>query len=418
MSTGRSNLDPNDKGNNDSLWFRNPTNIFAFRGYATTINNIPERFDIPCLANVAGTTPYSAGAYKFEIDKRVDLLGPVKLLCARGVGSGDATARFADFEGYNSIDWVKFWYKGRVFYQCYGDQLLKETLQRKKSQEREGIARVQYGFLTDAQRVTQFQTATCWVADLQVPWEHLKKHIPMLAMPDKIEVEVQFKTLATCCYASGSPNAPTLVSLSLRIEGHHILKKYQSAFWNMVHLGKGVSLKHHSVQYHRREPVTNVTSLQTINLRNFTNSAFCVELGIRTTANVDTQTTLDPNNYIRPARWYLQDNGQRITNIVEMNDTAGTTPSNFNIYDDNVRIHPNGIVGLYFGCLPFCDHDKVELSDDNCYGSRFLKGYNNLQLALQFDSAPGGTCYADIYEYCHNMLVYRKGDIHSFLAVP
>lgn len=68
-----------------------------------------------------------------------------------------------------------------MFHEVYGEELMYETLQEKSMEERWAIAQLQAGGLTDPQRVTLAATTNTVVTELEVPWNAIHKHIPMIA---------------------------------------------------------------------------------------------------------------------------------------------------------------------------------------------------------------------------------------------
>ena len=171
-----------------------------------------------------------------ELDKRGDLLKGLALNVTRAAFSGGntgTTTAFNDFEGYSTIDNVRFFYSNKMFHECYGEELYRKYLQRLTEEQRTGVAALQFGNKTDAQRVAN-TAATQWTVDLMVPWDKLKKSIPMLAMPNKIRVEVNYKSLAACMRDSASVTC-SITAAKLRCDYVHLLHDNRKIKYNQVH---------------------------------------------------------------------------------------------------------------------------------------------------------------------------------------
>ena len=191
---------------------------------------------LPSITPVQSGTVAYGGQHVFELDKRGDLLKGLALNVTRAAFSGGntgTTTAFNDFEGYSTIDNVRFFYSNKMFHVCYGEELYRKYLQRLTEEQRTGVAALQFGNKTDAQRVAN-TAATQWTVDLMVPWDKLKKSIPMLAMPNKIRVEVNYKSLAACMRDSASVTC-SITAAKLRCDYVHLLHDNRKIKYNQVH---------------------------------------------------------------------------------------------------------------------------------------------------------------------------------------
>jgi hypothetical protein len=231
------------------------------------------------------------------LDKRGDLLKNIFLSVTRSAATGGnvgTTSCFNDFEGYSSIDNVRFYYSNKMFHECYGEELYRKFLQKYTQEQRNAMAAMQFGNKSDAQRVTNAASAYTWTVDLMVPWEKLKKAIPMVAMPNKIRVEVNYKTLDKCMRDSASVTT-AITAGKLRCFYTHLLHDNRKIKYNQVHTGAGVGVKTITSEYHLRESLTTTaspTGRVTVRLRNIKNSVVALYNIIRLVSNVDTTATL------------------------------------------------------------------------------------------------------------------------------
>lgn len=426
MSTGRSNLNVNERGV-DVNWFRGGKDIHEYEQWHRTYNFIPERFDITTY-----TTAIAYGStFSFEVDKRGDHWGKTELVLTRPAVTVATNPRFNDWEGYSSIDIVRFWYSNKNFLEIRGEQLYREVMKEKHDKTRSAMAQMQYGFLSDADRRTQANTQTTWVADLMVPWEHLNKRIPMIALPNKIKVDVTLKPLTNCCYVqSGTPTCvPT--SATLRVYMNHLTQAKRDHLFNHVNSGNGVAVKITTPEFHLRESVSAVAnstySKQRIKIRNIKNAVYKMDVVLRNQTDVDNTAgnTLNLWNFnpintgTNPhlSRFWFEDNGNQITNKIEVQDsTTGTSAAAYGVVLDQIRMHPDGVLGLQVPSICFPEPEFVEHSRDGCFGSRNFSKYNNPEFVFEFDLGNNNTPqYLDLWADVHNLLIYQRGDLRRYL---
>jgi hypothetical protein len=136
--------------------------------YEGVINHVEEDFYISPSSSSA---TYAYGnTIRFEIDKRVDMLGKIEFQYTRAAVTGVTNPAFADFEAFRSIDNIKFKFANKVFWTLYGADLFKEAHQREKRLQRDSIAVQSLGNLSLTQRRVTAAAITTPCADLQVPW--------------------------------------------------------------------------------------------------------------------------------------------------------------------------------------------------------------------------------------------------------
>jgi hypothetical protein len=407
--TGRSNLRVNGRGA-DVNWFKGGENIFSYRQWFRTMNSVNERFD---LSTTSSSTPTYGEKVTFEADKRGDQLGKMELIFSRAALVGGATPSFNDWEGYSTIDRVEYIYNNKLVYRSYGDQMHKELVQKKSQEERDAMGEAQFGGKTLAERITNGTISYIWYCDLMVPWDHIRKQIPMIALPNKLTVDVYFKKLSEC--ARGSPTSCTINSVKLRAHYIHIPQVMRSNLFNQVNSTvNGVAIKIATEEHQLKDPIASGFSGEhRIRLRNIKNAVFVTDLLLRPQAAVDSSATLDLWDFRLCDRFWFEDNGTRITVKTEMNDTA--TAPKYGLYSDNIRMHPLGEVGQNIHSFAFCEKELVEKSEDDCWGSRNFSRYNNPEIVLEFDSATSVAQYVDIWADIHNLLIFQKGDFRRYL---
>lgn len=420
-SKGRSNLNVNERGV-DINWYRDAEHMFDYLDWKRTTNYIPERFDIPTYT----VTPAYGSPCYIEFDKRGDLLGKVELVVTRSAVSWASAAPttyfFSDFEGFSSIDYVRWWYANKIVHEDHGERMMIRTLKEADSDERDVIAQQQYGFLSDTDRQTQAQSKTTWVVDLIVPWDDIKKQLPILTFPNKVKLEIGFKALKGAFYYSGDTPTVTINTVNARSYYIHLPQYIKQDLWNHIYSRDGVSVKTITSEYHLREAVAASSSTTTykVAIKNIKNAVVNMTAVIRKQTEVDNTAgnTLDLWNFRSPSRVYLEDSGSEITVRYECADsTDGSTPADYNYWKDNWMMHPKGIQGYFLPEIPFCQHHFVESSRHDCYGSRNFSKYNNPYFTMVFDGGNGNIAeYCDLWADIHNLMIWHKGDWRKYLV--
>jgi hypothetical protein len=246
----------------------------------------------------------------------------------------------------------------------------------------------------------------------------------MICLPNKIQVEVNLKTIGKAAfYTAGTPNA-LFSSAYLRIWGIHLEQNERNQLYTLINSGNGIAVKTLTKEFHLREAVTASAtySKQRIRLRNVKNSCVKLDLVLREQRHVDTAATLDLWNFQRASRFWIEDSGSQVTNKIPWQDsTDGSTAATYGTDFYNRRMHPKGEIGLYVASLAFCEPEFVPLSKDDCYGSRSLYRYNNPEVVIEFDantpdSGSSQALYLDIWGHIHNLLIFQKGDLRKYLV--
>lgn len=416
---GRSQLSVQGFGP-DALWYQAPQNVFDYRPYFCGDVYVTEDFDIsPSNSQSTQTASNTTEIqWKFEIDKRADLLGGIEIIQPRTAVTVATTPAFDDFEGYATIKEIRFIYNNKVFWKSWGEVQYMQLMQEGTDKERSAEAKAQFGMMTDIERQVQAATASCWTARIRVPWEAQHAKIPMCAMPNKIQVEVDFNSPSKCCRVASGSCTVTYNQPTLRCHWYHVPQARRAELFDMVNnpSGQGVAIKMTDYEFHKRESVAASSGQQKIKLSNIKNSIIKLNIMLRAQASLDTQTTLDLWNFsTQCARFWLQEGGTRIGDIFEWNDsTDGSTAANYLLYNINNKLHPDGVVGFNVATMPFLHLRNYVGSKYDCLGSRYFNKYTNPELVLEFDSAPSAS-YLDVYAERHQLMLYSIGEIRVTL---
>jgi hypothetical protein len=404
----------------DALWYQSPQNMFEYRPYFCSKVYIPEDFDITPTDSqsskaMSNTTECT---WKFEIDKRADLLGGIELIQPRTAVTVATTPAFDDFEGYATIQQIEFKYNNKTFHRIWGETMYNQLQQEATPQERDAEAAAQFGYKTDIQRQNNAQSPYCWTARLRVPWEAQHAKIPMCAMPNKITVEVTYNSPAKCCKVASGSCTVTYNQPTLRTHWYHVPQADRKMYYDMVNdpQGQGVAIKITDYEFHRRESIANSSGRQRVKLANIKNSITKLNIMLRTQSDLDTQTTLDLWDYQTCSRMWIEEAGTRITDVIRWADsTNGTTAPNYMLYNVNNKLHPDGVTGFNVGIIPFVHPRSAMANKYDCMGSRYFNKYTNPELVIENDSAPGATQYLDVYAERHQLLLYAIGEIRVAL---
>jgi hypothetical protein len=420
MSSGRSNLNINHGG--PSVNFFGQSDPFAPRNWIKTINYIPEEFDIS-TSSAANTFAYGTEV-TIELDKRGDLLGKIELCWKRGSVSGGTNPRFVDWEAPFSIEYVQFMYGNRVLHELFGDKLYLEMLTEDTNEEISAKAKLQHGQLSAADRIS-LNAAGDVVnrLDLRVPWAKIKKALDMHATPNKILMKIKFAKLATVVEADASASnvtASNIISdLYARCQYYHLEQKKKDERYFATRTPKGVAYKTSTIEYHRRETIANGSTSYSLKIRNIRNDVWQLMFVIRKKDDVEgaNATGANPTLLQLPSNLtiYIKDNGTDVIKPIFAGDTSAS-PS-YALYGINSEIHPKNSIhhGQPIFCIPFCHRNLLEMSRDDCVGSRAFAGYNNPELVLTF-SALSGDHYIDVYGDIHNVLIQKGGDVRKYLG--
>jgi hypothetical protein len=406
----------NEKGP-DQPWFDGRAkNEWLPANYEAVINHVEEDF---YLSPSSSSATYSYNnTIRFEIDKRIDMLGKIEFQLTRAAVTGVTNPAFADFEAFRSIDNVKFKFANKVFWTVYGSDLFKKQHQRKNAAKRDSAAILSLGNLSLTQRRTNAAAITTWVADLEVPWDKIKKNIPLHTLGDKILVEVTLRSLTNCTeFTAGTVPVCAVSSPYLIIHGVHLPQK-QKDIIDMMTKGAGYGVKIASYEYVFKEAFAAVSGgalrRDRIRLRNFKTTSVKFDLDIILQTDEDAvDGTVNPYNFVQCSRFWLEDSGAQVTPKIPMADTysSGTAPLGYGYHSSGIRVHPDGDNGLYIGVLPLCHNEFVEQADDHAVGGRSIFQYNNPELVVEWDGGHNAAYYNNVRSKCHNMLIYQGGEV-------
>jgi len=412
---GRSNLVVNERGP-DVNWFSGGQDIYANRQWYRTKNSIEEQFDL----DVVGTGYAFGTTHVFEADKRGDKLLELELICKRGAlsvtgGSGNTYSRFQDWEGYRNIKEIRVLYSNKIYCRLYGEKMLREMLEESPAPLRNTLAAEALGQKTNAERNALAAASNITtIVKLRVPWRKISKGLAMIALPNKLRIEVDIAPLTEICQYDGTGYSPacTLTNLKLRCHYVHLKQEDRTALFQQV-MSKGIMTKISTGEYHWKENIdANLTSFP-FRLRNIRNASYRIVGHIIPKSAVDSPASRDFSNNVLPARIYMTDNGTAVTDTVECNDATATF--NYNLLNKRLA-HPNHKTGMNTFELFFCPKQFVEKSEDDCYGSRNISKYNNPQLVMEWDAgSPSVDSYLYLTSDIHNIGIQQKGDLRVYL---
>lgn len=413
---GRSNLVVNERGP-DVNWFAGGQSLFKHRQWYRSKNHVEEKFD---LTPEQSTLAY-ANTHVFEVDKRGDVLFDCELIKTRGAltQTGGTYKRFSDYEAYRDIKEIRVIYNNKIAHRDTGDRLLRYAMEELSQEDRDAAAALALGEKTVAERNTLSASAATTVVKLRFPWRKFFKGLAMIALPNKVRIEVEFDSLANICEYDGTSPTCSITALKLRCHFVHLKQEDRTALYQQVNMGKGIIFKGSSVEFHNRETVGSgaeegAAYTQRLRLRNIRNAVYELTGIIRLKSSVDTATTRNLSLQEFPSRWRLEDNGTAVTDTIEFDDS--TAGHNFGEYHDNQIAHPNHKKGLKYLKMFFCPKQYVEKSEDDCYGSRNMSKYNNPEIVIEWDSYPDAAeRYLDLEAQIHNLWIQQKGDFRRYL---
>lgn len=413
-NAGRIHLAVNGNGW-DKPWFENPQPLIEYRHIVSHENNVTEQVEYTPVSN-ASTYAYG-NTIKFELDRKIDYAGKMEFIITRAADTaGGSVAEFADFEGLSSIDTIRVYSDNIPAMEWKGEFVKRDLLQEAPIHEREVAALYQNGYLLPGERRVKAHVQVTTLTDLRLPFGDLERRIPAHTMSGKIKVDIAMKTLANCCKNSAGSTF-ILSNPILRIQGTHVSDASRKRVFDMVHGQFGLPIKFRDVEYHVNEQLTANAGIQKIKLVNLKNASFLIKFFIRYNADLTDNTALKTMNFIPCNRYWLEENGSRITPIYHMLDSAdGSTIADYSTGIQNHEMFPLGQKGLKVGSIPFIEQKTVGYSDKDCWGSRALSGYNNLELAIQFDNAPGQTLSVDVVSHIHNYNIWHMGQLKKYTA--
>lgn len=437
-NAGRRNLGVQGFGP-DVEWYKNAHDVFNYkRSIITSVPYVTETFDIPTYST--GSTLAYGQTLGFELDKRGDLLGGIEIIIDRGaLSAATGSPNFSDWEVYSAIDTVRFKYANDYFWETTGDALYVEMQQEKPRNVRLAAGILQNGiagtgnpnYTSGAETggsgitlTTTSQRAQQVVASLLVPWENINSRIPILAMPNKIVVEVTLKALSHCTSNAGAvATACTINNVYLRCQYTHLLQKHKQKIFDEINARDSpVYVKTLTTEAHYDVQYTGTNTTLTIPIKNIKNSVATFDILIRHSSDIGVTASFSADVFdflnaggIVPLQVYLQDNGTRVTDIVNWKAAAANTPQQYSKCKQ-MELYPNGNPLLNVLSLSFADPYLIEHSGKEAVGSRLIQAYNNPELIITFNVAPGAAqWYVDVHGWIHNYIIYKKGVITKYI---
>ncbi len=427
QSNASYNIGISERGN-DVNW-QGAAEPFRYRDFLKSKNYFIEKYRLQ--AN-AGNFQYGGSPIVFEIDKRGVTVGRTRLLWDRGPllvngavvtdANGANVCQFVDYEGYFSIQEVVFMYDQQVFHNMpnnfCGDQLYMAAMTTDTPKQRQTEATIVNGQTTLAERQALASAARVSICtDLRVPWADSERRLVLAPLPKVIRLEVTLQPLKKCVY--NPTNASTLSCdilnvPQLEIEVLQYKDADKQAKIDLTMTKTGIYSKITSHQVHLREVVPAQTGSGTVirklQLANFTESQYEMIAWLRRQCDVDDPTRLNPTHYVRPIRFWIEDNGTRITDITEMSPN--------NVLDDVARMHPTAKLNLPWMFWCWCPQELVEASDKDCNGSRPMGKYNKPTLCIELDIADLAVpLYLDVISKVHNVFLQVQGDVRRWLRI-
>lgn len=454
MTKGRSNLLPNQVGPHIPFW-QNAKDFFQYPGWENHVNHVYEEFDI-----VSDQTSVTRGTKQtFQIDRRGDRLTSIDLIFQRTGASGTGGA-FEDWEPYAAIDNVEIYYNNKLIWRKRMEKRVLDIMEKCTPEERAALARLGNGDLSYNERVVtyaaDFSSPKTMTVSLGVPWEKLQKSICMLGLPNKIRVEVNWKTFAQCTV---NPSASSLTDATtrtayLKCGFWHLPEDLRQHHFAQVQSPTGLRYKILTEEFQIGESfscgasVTSGTFNAVVRLTNIRNSVVAFKSILRHKPNVSTDTTRD-SFHMLGHDVYLRDNGSQVTDTAlyqfaesELPITSGTRAYHKWRIGNQINPHHPTAHGAKTTRVLFCPPKVYPMSEDHCFGSRNISGYNNPEYYLSISvgadtdyhgvrtlkkiyladgSIPSSSDTSsdyeiDIYGEIHNILIQKQGDLRPLFA--
>lgn len=211
---------------------------------------------------------------------------PILTFTRSGLTQTLATSQgsFVQPGGYGLIREVRCVYANKIFWRISGQRLW----QRYKK-EISKMDRINRNFLVGADilafddAVVDATNARTYQVPLYVPWSEIRHALHIESLPDGVNIEVDFATVAQCVRYLGS-TAPTftLSSVTLKQWFVFIPRKLADSYYQQGFSGAGWTWKGQTYQYQRQDlSTTTGTSPYNIPLRNITNDVSRLDIYIQ-----------------------------------------------------------------------------------------------------------------------------------------
>jgi len=366
----------------------------------------------------------------FEIDKRSSLIGRIELFYTRSAVtglSGGSYIHFEPWEAYASIDRIVIEYMNKDVYTVRGEELFWDMIRNRDpqyihlQQKNQGADRNFLQMIEDSRSPKQL------VVDLQLPFEKLKKMLPVVGLPNKMRIKVTFKNLKHCIRTDHNVGSPvcSITEMFLRVHAVHLPERKTQEFFGLVK-NTGYSSKISTKEFHLREIFTasnpaageQTWTLFLKNLKNYTYEIFIIIRPVDAVEPAQASANLDLWRVLLPDKFWLEDGRSETTNKFETSDYKG-----YGMTTLNHLAHPKLPVGFRLPAFYFTVNtpwtNTTEQNIDHSYGGRAMNRYNNASLKLWF--APnaaltnGAQYYVDVWACIHNNLLISKGDLRRYL---
>lgn len=354
---------------------------------------------------------------------------------------------FEDYEIYSTIDYARIVYNNKPVWEKKGEQMLEDvqTGAYCTKEERSALAALQNGQLTVGERQVRFQQAqTQMTAPLQMPWRFLHKTLVHTALPNKIRLEIYWKTANQCIHQAGNGVTPgAITNLNLVIDATHLLEARRKQLYNDIYNGSmPYQIKTTDWEYEWRygwtatTGVANTDASQTLLIRNLRNNTYAISAKLQYQDMVDVPACLDRQKALPIRSIVLDDQGKNVTiSFVTKGQQPYSASQSLLLHADNVKAFPNAAPGSLLYYIKFCPNEYVLASEHNCYGARTIAKYSNPDCKITYNLSyntvnpypdlavaqypPTTPSYTKMYltltSYIHQLIYQGKSDFRRYL---
>lgn len=376
----------------------------------------PYHLEEVVVTPLASSNTVFGGKTEFELYEKGALLGRMRFEATFSAITGTGDPHFHDFALYGLIDRVEFQHKNHVFHSISGEMLYYKMMIEKDEDFRSQEALTQAGYKTKAERIILAQGSQTLSCDLQVPWDKLRKRLPITDLDTRIRVLVHYKTLENSVQCT-TATACTISNAQLICEFTHRDDATKKSFGQLVNSDKpleGWQIKTITVVPHKGVFVENGrTQALKVELANFSNTIIALWIVIRPATALQTNATRDPWNCHLSTVDYIDiyENSDKIHHKIDI----GSSCKNKNFNNTIKRMYPDH-GPLTFIAIPFCEPELVHLSDDHSFGGMHFSQYGKIHLEFNFASPVSGNQFVDIYALQHDQLHISQKEVTKLLA--
>ncbi len=398
MDTGRSNFSV--QGRDIAAPFIGDTPVYPrTNNYSATKPIVEERMELPTssITNTAGSFSY------FEIGRPMDCSREWYIQYDRAAGtntSGD-TPYFEDWEVYSSIQDYRIIYNNKIVWSRKGEQLIEDMKNGwylESDKELTGWAALQNGMLTVKERQARFlQAQTGLKAPMQLPWRHIHKSLPHLALPNKIRVEIWWNTDNQCVHQPATSGVVVGAKTNLKLvqDTYHLLENERGKLYYQIYDGTlPYQIKTIDHEYEWRYGWTattgtaNADATVTLTIRNLRNNAVAIRAKLQYQDHVDVAQALDRQKEIPIRDIVFNNQGKPVT--VSASARGGSSQQNSQsllLHRDNLKRFPKAAPGSLLYYVAFCPDEYVTASEHNCFGSRTISKYANPDCKITYNAS-------------------------------